>query len=108
LIFVDTTSAVSFLGAIENIFWSISLLLILYGIVRKRRELYSKEALPAIIFFITYLAGASSYQGNLGTAFRHKSLILWALLLCVYRILSTIMDRRKKSDAWNNSQESAV
>ena len=35
------------------------------------------------IFTITFSTLASIYEGNLGTAFRHKSTILWALVVSI-------------------------
>ncbi len=108
LIFVDTTSFVSYFAAAENLLWLIGLMLILYGVVRFRGTLHTKEALPALIFMLTYVIGAGSYQGNLGTAFRHKSLILWVLLLCVYKVLLALTHERDKKEPGNNFEESAV
>jgi hypothetical protein len=108
LIFVDTTSFVSYFAAAENLLWLIVLSLILFGAIRYRGILYSKEALPALIFMGAYVIGAGSYQGNLGTAFRHKSLILWVLLLCVYKVGLAISQDRDKREPRNNSKESAV
>ena len=107
-IFIDTTSFSSFFAAAENILWMVAFLLLLYGLAKYRRKLFSKESLPMVIFLVTYVLGAGSYQGNLGTAFRHKSLILWALLLCVYKVVLMIFEDRIKADNRNNSQESAV
>ena len=107
-VFIDTTSFSSYFAAAENILWMAAFLVLLYGLVRFRRKLYSKEALPMMIFLVTYVIGAGSYQGNLGTAFRHKSLILWALLLCVYKVVLIIIEGRIKAKNGNNSQESAV
>ena len=108
LIFVDTTSFVSYFAAAENLLWLIVLSLILFGAIRFRGILYIKDALPALIFMGAYVIGAGSYQGNLGTAFRHKSLILWVLLLCVYKVGLAISQDRHKREPRNNSKESAV
>jgi hypothetical protein len=108
LIFVDTTSFVSYFAAAENILWLIGLLLLLFGAIKFRGILSSKEALPPLIFMVTYVIGAGSYQGNLGTAFRHKSLILWVLLLCAYKVGLAISQDRDKREPRNNSQERAV
>ena len=107
-IFIDTTSFSSFFAAAENILWMVAFLLLLYGLAKYRSKLFSKESLPMVMFLVTYVLGAGSYQGNLGTAFRHKSLILWALLLCVYKVVLMIFEDRIKADNRNNSQESAV
>jgi hypothetical protein len=36
-----------------------------------------------------YCVGAGSYEGNMGTAFRHKSLILWVILLLLASVMAT-------------------
>jgi hypothetical protein len=108
LILIDTTSFSSYFAAAENVLWVIGLVTLLYGLARFRGTLYSRQALPMVTFFVTYVIGAGSYQGNLGTAFRHKSLIIWALLLCLYKVVFTIIEERNKANMGNNSQESAV
>jgi RsiW-degrading membrane proteinase PrsW (M82 family) len=40
------------------------------------------------------VVGAGAYEGNMGTAFRHKSLILWVVLALLLSLL------------WRNSQTS--
>jgi hypothetical protein len=37
--------------------------------------------LPLLIFLILYTSGMAFAEGNLGTAFRHKSTILFVVLL---------------------------
>ena len=105
--FVDTTSFTSYLAAAENILWVFGVFFLLYRLITKRNLNWSSRLLPVTIFLILYVVGAGSYQGNMGTAFRHKSLILWAVLLLIYSTLSAKngMIRRKHID---NSQESAV
>ena len=105
--FVDTTSFTSYLAAAENILWVFGVFFLLYRLITKRNLNWSSRLLPVTIFLILYVVGAGSYQGNMGTAFRHKSLILWAVLLLIYSTLSAKngMIRRKHVD---NSRESAV
>jgi hypothetical protein len=54
-----------------------------------------------------YVLGASAYQGNMGTGFRHKSLILWAVLLLIFA-LGWRKPGVSSKNLRNNSQESAV
>jgi hypothetical protein len=63
--------------------------------------------LPSIVFFVLYVSGASAYQGNMGTGFRHKSLILWVVLLVLFALAWRKSENPEKS-LMNNSQESAV
>jgi hypothetical protein len=79
--FIDTTSMSSTFAAAENMLWIFMFTLIVYKISKVKRIPFLKELAPALIFFSLYVVGAGSYEGNMGTAFRHKSLILWAVPL---------------------------
>ncbi len=104
---VDVTSTSSLIAAVENLFWVILFLVIFVLVIRRRAISFIAPILPAVIFFSLYVLGASAYQGNMGTGFRHKSLILWAVLLLIFALAW-----RKQEDTSakprNNSQESAV
>ena len=80
---LDVTSTASLVAAIENILWLGALLVAVTIFIRRRRIVFLKELLPSLIFFVLYTIGAGSYEGNMGTAFRHKSLILWVVILLV-------------------------
>ena len=86
--FVDTTSMSSVFAAAENILWIFMFVMIFYGIFKERRIPFLRELAPSLIFFTLYVVGAGSYEGNMGTAFRHKSLILWVVLLLLMAVLS--------------------
>jgi hypothetical protein len=105
--FIDTTSVSSSFAAAENMIWIFMFMLILYRISKIRRIPYFGELAPAFIFFSLYVVGAASYEGNMGTAFRHKSLILWIVLLILFAIFWRGQDEAKEP-LGNNSQESAV
>jgi hypothetical protein len=75
--------------------------------IRKRQISFLKPLLPAIVFFGLYVSGASAYQGNMGTGFRHKSLILWVVLLMLFA-LAWRKAENPEHKSRNNSQESAV
>ncbi len=77
----DVTGTASLMAALENIIWSIALFLIVYMIVKKRGIPHFDKLMPSLIFFTLYVIGAGAYEGNMGTAFRHKSLILWIVLV---------------------------
>ena len=95
LIGVDTTSTSSLIAAIENIAWLGAILFIIIMVIKKQRLAFIGPLLPSLIFFILYCVGAGSYEGNMGTAFRHKSLILWVILLLVASVMVT--EKRPKS-----------
>jgi hypothetical protein len=108
ILIVDTTSVTSYFAAAENLLWLLVMVLIAYGFIRFRKSIFTKQSLPALLFFISYVIGAGSYQGNLGTAFRHKSLVLWILILCTYKVTWSLVESKSRSRTRNNSQESAV
>ena len=83
LIGIDTTSTSSLIAAIENIAWFGALVFIIIMLIKKRQLAFAGPLTPSIIFLILYCVGAGSYEGNMGTAFRHKSLILWVMLLLI-------------------------
>ena len=79
---IDSGSSFLNLAGVENLLW---LGLILYAAFAAFKKNLSKVAKFLVIFLysyiITFSTAASLYEGNLGTAFRHKSSILWALVL---------------------------
>jgi hypothetical protein len=103
----DTTSLSSVFAAAENMLWIFMFMLIVYRISKIKRIPFLAELAPVLVFFSLYVVGAGSYEGNMGTAFRHKSLILGVPLLLLF-ILFWHKDFRTKSPHGNNSQESAV
>ncbi len=105
--FIDITSLSSATAAAENIFWIFMFALIAYRISKVKRIPFLAELAPALIFFSLYVVGAGSYEGNMGTAFRHKSLILWVPLLLLFALFWYKQSQTKESKG-NNSQESAV
>jgi hypothetical protein len=88
---LDVTSTASLVAAIENVLWLGAFLAALMIFIRKRRVAFLKELVPSLIFFVLYTIGAGSYEGNMGTAFRHKSLILWVVILLV--ISATVVEK---------------
>ena len=95
LIGIDTTSASSLIAASENIAWLGAFVFIIIMFIKKRRLAFIGPLAPSLIFFILYCVGAGSYEGNMGTAFRHKSLTLWVILLLVASV--TVAEKRPKS-----------
>jgi hypothetical protein len=78
---IDTTSASSFFAGMENLVWISMFGLFLFEVIRQKRIPFIKDFSPSIIFLVLYSVGAGAYEGNMGTAFRHKSLILWIILV---------------------------
>ena len=104
---IDTISTLGFLAAVENTFWlGIFVAIVVLGI-RRRAISFLAPILPALIFLSLYVLGASAYQGNMGTGFRHKSLILWAVLLLIFA-LAWRKPEETSQEPRNKSQESAV
>ena len=95
LIGIDITSTSSLIAAIENIAWLGAFIFIIIMFIKKRQLAFIGPLAPSLIFFILYCVGAGSYEGNMGTAFRHKSLILWVILLLVASV--TVAEKRPKS-----------
>ena len=90
----DVTSSSSAFAATENLIWLLAFGLIAYFIVKRRGIPRFKQLAPSLIFFALYVVGAGAYEGNMGTAFRHKALILWVVLALLLSLL------------WRNSQTS--
>jgi len=99
LIGIDTTSTSSLMAAIENIAWLGAFIFIVILLIRKRRLAFIGPLAPSLIFFMLYCVGAGSYEGNTGTAFRHKSLILWVILL----LLASVIVAEKRTNSRNES-----
>ena len=103
----DITSTSSAIAAIENLMWLLAFGLIGYFIVKRRGIPSFKKLAPSMIFFSLYVVGAGAYEGNMGTAFRHKSLILWVVLALLLSLLWR-NSQNLTQDSRNKSAESAV
>jgi hypothetical protein len=103
----DITSTASLIAASENLLWTFSCVTLLFLIIKKRYVHFLNPLMPSILFFVLYVSGASAYQGNMGTGFRHKSLILWVVLLLLFAVFWRGQDQSRRSRG-NNSQERAV
>ena len=104
---VDVTSTSSLFAAFENLVWLAFFVILFWLLIRRRTISFLRPLLPAVIFLFLYLLGASAYQGNMGTGFRHKSLILWAVLLVIFA-LAWWKPVEPVEITRNNSQEKAV
>jgi len=103
----DITSSSSAIAAIENLMWLLAFGLIGYFIVKRRGIPRFNKLAPSMIFFALYVVGAGAYEGNMGTAFRHKSLILWVVLALLLSLLWR-NSQNPTEDSRNKSAESAV
>jgi len=99
IIGIDITSTSSLIAAIENIAWLGAFIFIVILLIRKRRLAFIGPLAPSLIFFMLYSVGAGSYEGNMGTAFRHKSLTLWVILL----LLASVIVAEKRLNPGNES-----
>ena len=104
MIGLDVTSTSSLFGALENILWLGAFIFIIGMLIKKRRVAFFGPLAPSLIFLILYCIGAGSYEGNMGTAFRHKSLILWVFLLLVASVIAA----GKKPIVGNENAEKTV
>lgn len=66
------------LAAFENWLWIGLAALTVVALVRRRSALMLVVTV-SMIYVLAYIVGMALLEGNLGTAFRHKSGILWAL-----------------------------
>jgi hypothetical protein len=103
----DVTSASSAFAATENLIWLLAFGLIAFLIVKRRGIPRFNQLAPSLIFFALYVVGAGAYEGNMGTAFRHKSLILWVVLALLLSLLWR-NSQPPTPDARNKTAESAV
>lgn len=81
---MDSGSLSNNLASIENLIWIILILGFVYFLkVSMQNRLNLEVVIPTTVFILLFSTLAALYEGNLGTAFRHKSTILWGLLLVI-------------------------
>jgi hypothetical protein len=81
LIFFDQGSATLNFAAMENLGWMILVPLSIWVSLRRRENTVDRFINLGLTSFVLLFASAAAlYEGNLGTAFRHKSTILWPLI----------------------------
>ena len=98
IIGVDITSKSSLFAAVENVAWTGAVIFIIIMLIKKRRLAFFRPLAPSLIFFTIFVVGAGSHEGNMGTAFRHKSLILWVILLLLFATLWGGSQKGNESD----------
>ena len=65
--------------------------------IRNRRLAFFDALAPSLLFFSIYSVAAGAYEGNMGTAFRHKSLILWVVILLLASTIVATKERKAES-----------
>lgn len=80
--FIDQGSAFLFYAGLENLVWLFLILITLSNLARLRfRSLHKEYIISVSIFLISFATAAALYEGNMGTAFRHKSTLVGHLIL---------------------------
>jgi hypothetical protein len=99
LIFFDQGSATLNFAALENLGWMILVpLSVLISLGRRENSVDRFINLGLTSYVLLFASAAALYEGNLGTAFRHKSTILWPLifiLMLAPRILPKLSRRTR-------------
>jgi hypothetical protein len=81
---IDSGSLSNNLASVENLIWILLLVSFVYFLRVSFQNRFRLEVVIPTTFFIVFFSSlAALYEGNLGTAFRHKSSILWSLLLVI-------------------------
>jgi hypothetical protein len=94
----DVTSPSSLFAAVENVFWLGAVLFVVAMSIRNRRLAFFGALAPSLLFFSIYCVAAGAYEGNMGTAFRHKSLILWVVILLLASTIVATQQRRAERE----------
>jgi hypothetical protein len=101
----DVTSSSSLFAAIENTFWLAAFLFVILMFIRNRRLAFFEALAPSLLFFALYSVGAGASEGNMGTAFRHKSLILWVVLLLIASTIVATQQRKAEQRGISGSSQ---
>jgi len=98
MIGADVTSPSSLFAAVENIFWLASFLFVIVMFILNRRLAFFGALAPSLLFFSLYSAAAGASEGNMGSAFRHKSLILWVVILLLASTIVATQQRKAERE----------
>ena len=101
----DVTSSSSLFAAIENTIWLGAFLFVILMLIRNRRLAFFGALAPSLLFFSIYSVAAGAYEGNMGTAFRHKSLILWVVILLIASTIVATQQRKAKREGISGSSQ---
>jgi len=81
LLFIEQGSTILTFAAIENLAWIVLVPLSIWvSMHNKANNLNRFINWSLISYVLIFASGAALYEGNLGTAFRHKSSILWPII----------------------------
>ena len=105
LLGADVTSNSSLFAAVENIFWLSAFLFVVVMFIRNGRLAFFGALAPSLLFFSIYSVAAGAYEGNMGTAFRHKSFILWVVLLLIASTIVATQQRKAERDGISGSSQ---
>jgi hypothetical protein len=101
----DVTSTSSLFAAVENVFWLAAALFVVVMFIRNRRLAFFGALAPSLLFFSIYSVAAGAYEGNMGTAFRHKSLILWVVILLLASTIVATQQRKAEQQKISGSSK---
>jgi hypothetical protein len=92
---IDSGTGFLFLASFENVIWIFLILSTVLRVSQRKRTQKNRMVTSFLLFFlISFSIAAALYEGNLGTAFRHKSTILWPSILIL--ILTSALNEREK------------
>ena len=99
LIFFDQGSTTLIFAALENLVWIILVPISIWVSLHKRENTLSRFISLTLTFYVLVFAfSAALYEGNLGTAFRHKSTILWPIIFILMISPRVLPKFRSKSE----------
>ena len=74
-------------------------------LIRNRRFAFFSALQPSVLFMFLYSVSAGAYEGNMGTAFRHKSLILWVVILLLASTIVATQQRKAEQQGISGSSQ---
>ena len=98
IVFIDSTSKASLFAGVENLFWLLMALYISIMTIRNRKLNLAKPMYAALFYLILYVTFGGAYEGNMGTGFRHKSLILWVVILLLASTIVASQQRKAERE----------
>ena len=101
----DVTSSSSLFAALENVFWLASFIFMIVMLIRNRMLAFFGALTPSFLFFSIYSVAAGASEGNMGTAFRHKSLILWVVILLLASTIVATQQRKAEQQGISGSSQ---
>lgn len=95
-VFFDVGSKSIKLASIENIIWICCYFVIAFRLKKIHTAKVAKKTSWILLgYIVSFTVAASLYEGNLGTAFRHRSSILWPIISLIM-ILYTLPSKNAK------------